>query len=97
MLQRRSCMCTYVPPPVTTRCTSHLFVFCRCRFPAAGKTTTVRAFCEWSFNRAGLPLRWEGEGVNEVRSAAATRILYNSCQCSLAGTMPVLLHAYLIQ
>jgi GDP-D-mannose dehydratase len=41
--------------------------------PAAGKTTTVRAFCEWSFNRAGLPLRWEGEGVNEVRSAAALK------------------------
>ncbi|WIA08999.1 hypothetical protein OEZ85_008413 [Tetradesmus obliquus] len=32
---------------------------------ATGITTTVRAFCEWSFNRAGLPLRWEGEGVNE--------------------------------
>jgi GDPmannose 4,6-dehydratase len=32
---------------------------------ATGKTTTVRAFCEMSFNRVGMPLRWEGEGVSE--------------------------------
>jgi len=32
---------------------------------ATGKTTTVRDFCEMAFARAGMPLRWEGEGVNE--------------------------------
>jgi GDP-D-mannose dehydratase len=33
----------------------------------AGKTTTVRDFCQMAFTRAGMPLRWEGEGVSEVR------------------------------
>jgi GDPmannose 4,6-dehydratase len=34
----------------------------------AGKTTTVRDFCQMAFTRAGMPLRWEGEGVSEVRT-----------------------------
>jgi GDPmannose 4,6-dehydratase len=33
--------------------------------------TTVRAFCEMSFARAGMPLRWEGEGVKEVGIVAS--------------------------
>jgi GDPmannose 4,6-dehydratase len=35
---------------------------------ATGETTTVRKFAEMAFDRAGLPLRWEGEpgSVNEV-------------------------------
>jgi len=32
---------------------------------ATGKTHTVRHFCEGAFARAGLPLRWEGEGPRE--------------------------------
>ena len=33
---------------------------------ATGETHTVRAFVERAFARVGLPLRWEGEGVDEV-------------------------------
>lgn len=32
----------------------------------AGKTTTVRAFCEMAFDAVGLPLRWQGSGLDEV-------------------------------
>jgi GDPmannose 4,6-dehydratase len=32
---------------------------------ATGQTTTVRRFCELCFEEAGLPLRWEGEGLAE--------------------------------
>lgn len=45
-----------------------LDMLCSSHAAPAGKTTTVRAFCEMSFNRVGMPLRWEGEGVNEVRT-----------------------------
>jgi len=30
-----------------------------------GETHTVRKFVEMTFSRAGMDLRWEGEGVNE--------------------------------
>ncbi|HBQ61010.1 MAG TPA: GDP-mannose 4,6-dehydratase, partial [Balneolaceae bacterium] len=33
---------------------------------ATGVTTTVREFCERAFHHAGIELRWEGEGVNEI-------------------------------
>jgi GDPmannose 4,6-dehydratase len=33
---------------------------------ATGETTTVRAFCEYAFEDAGLPISWEGSGVDEV-------------------------------
>jgi GDPmannose 4,6-dehydratase len=33
---------------------------------ATGKTTTVRDFCTMAFEAAGIPLDWEGNGVNEV-------------------------------
>lgn len=33
---------------------------------ATGVTTTVRQFCEWAFHHAGIELKWEGEGVNEI-------------------------------
>ncbi|MGM0589326.1 MAG: GDP-mannose 4,6-dehydratase [Bacteroidota bacterium] len=33
---------------------------------ATGKTTTVRDFCTMAFEAAGIPLVWEGKGVNEV-------------------------------
>ena len=32
---------------------------------AMGETHTVREFCELAFGRVGLPLRWEGSGVEE--------------------------------
>ncbi|MBW4330256.1 GDP-mannose 4,6-dehydratase [Stakelama sp. CBK3Z-3] len=32
---------------------------------ATGETTPVRTFVEWAFEDAGIPLRWEGEGVDE--------------------------------
>jgi GDPmannose 4,6-dehydratase len=32
---------------------------------ATGETTPVRTFVEWVFEDVGLPLRWEGEGINE--------------------------------
>ena len=33
---------------------------------ATGDTHSVREFCEAAFDRVGLPLTWEGEGVEEV-------------------------------
>lgn len=33
---------------------------------ATGKMTSVRDFCQMSFTELGMPLRFEGEGVNEV-------------------------------
>jgi len=38
---------------------------------ATGVQYTVRQFIEWTANELGMPLRWEGSGVNEV--AYATR------------------------
>jgi GDP-D-mannose dehydratase len=35
--------------------------------PHTGKTTTVREFCEMAFKHAGMPIKWEGSGINEVR------------------------------
>ncbi|QDU91501.1 GDP-mannose 4,6-dehydratase [Pirellulimonas nuda] len=32
---------------------------------ATGQTTTVRQFCDWCFEELGMPVHWEGEGVNE--------------------------------
>ncbi|MGA0608300.1 GDP-mannose 4,6-dehydratase [Phenylobacterium sp. VNQ135] len=39
---------------------------------ATGVTTTVRQFVEWAFEDAGVPLRWEGEGVDEKGYDART-------------------------
>ena len=33
---------------------------------ATGDTHSVREFCEGAFDRVGLPLKWEGEGLDEV-------------------------------
>jgi GDPmannose 4,6-dehydratase len=33
---------------------------------ATGETHSVREFCELAFARVGLPIAWEGEGVDEV-------------------------------
>ena len=33
---------------------------------ATGKTTTIREFCNLSFNELGIEIKWEGEGENEV-------------------------------
>jgi GDPmannose 4,6-dehydratase len=33
---------------------------------ASGETHTVREFCELAFRRAGIDVRWRGEGVDEV-------------------------------
>lgn len=42
---------------------------------ATGETHSVREFCELAFARAGLPLRWEGEGLNEKGIAPDGRVL----------------------
>ncbi|HQN09825.1 MAG TPA: GDP-mannose 4,6-dehydratase, partial [Thermoanaerobaculia bacterium] len=39
---------------------------------ATGETHTVREFCEKSFSCAGLPVAWEGEGVNETGRCTKT-------------------------
>ncbi|AOF88790.1 GDP-mannose 4,6-dehydratase [Sinorhizobium sp. RAC02] len=39
---------------------------------ATGTTTTVRQFAEWCFTEVGMPIRWEGQGVNEKGFDAAT-------------------------
>lgn len=39
---------------------------------ATGVTTTVRQFVEWSFAEAGIEIRWEGSGVDEVGICKAT-------------------------
>lgn len=33
---------------------------------ATGEITMVREFCEMAFGQAGIEIKWEGEGVNEV-------------------------------
>jgi GDPmannose 4,6-dehydratase len=33
---------------------------------ATGQQTSVRTFCEMAFETAGLPIEWDGEGVDEV-------------------------------
>jgi GDPmannose 4,6-dehydratase len=42
---------------------------------ATGVTTSVRTFCDLCFERLGLPLSWEGEGVSEVGRDAKGRVL----------------------
>jgi GDPmannose 4,6-dehydratase len=42
---------------------------------ATGQTHTVREFASLAFERVGLPLRWEGEGVNERGVAKDGRVL----------------------
>jgi GDPmannose 4,6-dehydratase len=39
---------------------------------ATGETYTVREFVGWAFDHAGMPLRWEGEGVDEKGYNAET-------------------------
>lgn len=39
---------------------------------ATGVTTTVRQFVEWSFEDAGITLRWEGQGADEKGYDAKT-------------------------
>jgi GDPmannose 4,6-dehydratase len=39
---------------------------------ASGETNTVRRFCELAFARAGIALRWEGEGLEERGVEAET-------------------------
>lgn len=42
---------------------------------ATGETHSVREFCELAFAEADLPLRWEGEGMDEVGIGPADQIL----------------------
>jgi GDPmannose 4,6-dehydratase len=42
---------------------------------STGVTTTVRDFCAYAFEDAGLPLSWSGEGVDEVGRSADGRVL----------------------
>src|SRR5207244_11980752 len=39
---------------------------------ATGETHTVREFCELAFARAGMPLEWRGEGIEEKGVDAKT-------------------------
>ncbi len=41
---------------------------------ATGRTTTVRNFAECAFNAIGRPLRWEGEGTDEVGVCARSGV-----------------------
>ena len=41
---------------------------------ATGQTWTVREFAERGFLRAGIPVRWEGEGQNEIGLHAQTGV-----------------------
>jgi GDPmannose 4,6-dehydratase len=42
---------------------------------ATGVTTSVRTFCDFCFTGIGIPLTWEGEGVNERGRDAEGRVL----------------------
>ena len=42
---------------------------------ATGEQHTVREFADLAFRHVGLPLHWEGEGVNEKGIAADGRVL----------------------
>lgn len=42
---------------------------------ATGETHSVREFCEHAFAQAGLPLTWEGEGLNETGRTASGKVL----------------------
>ena len=42
---------------------------------ATGETHPVREFCDHAFRRVGLPLAWEGEGVDEKGIAEDGRVL----------------------
>ena len=42
---------------------------------ATGETRTVRDFCDRAFARVGLPLRWEGQGVEERGLSEDGRVL----------------------
>ena len=42
---------------------------------ATGETHSVREFCSLAFEHAGMPLRWEGEGVDEKGYDAETGVL----------------------
>lgn len=67
-------------------------------FFSVGKTTTVRAFIEMSFGRVGMPLRWEGEGVNEVGIFAGCgglpACMLNSCSKVLGSCRWKVLNMY---
>ncbi len=42
---------------------------------ATGETHTVREFCDKAFEAGGMPLRWEGKGVNEKGVTSDGRVL----------------------
>ncbi len=42
---------------------------------ATGETCSIRRFCEYCFSEVGLPLRWKGEGLDEVGCAPDGRAL----------------------
>ena len=42
---------------------------------ATGETHSVREFCELAFAEADLPIRWKGEGINEVGIGPDNQIL----------------------
>jgi GDPmannose 4,6-dehydratase len=42
---------------------------------ATGETHSVREFCELAFARVGLPISWQGEGVDEVGRSPDGRAL----------------------
>ena len=42
---------------------------------ATGRSHTVREFCQWAFEEAGVPIRFEGAGLDERGIAADGRVL----------------------
>ncbi len=42
---------------------------------ATGEAHSVRQFCELAFSHAGLPITWEGKGIDEIGKAADGRVL----------------------
>ena len=42
---------------------------------ATGESHSVREFCELAFSHAGIPIRWEGEGVDEKGLCAEGQVL----------------------
>lgn len=51
---------------------------------ATGETWTVRQMAETAFDAAGMPIEWEGQGVNEIgrcRSSGKARIRVDRANC----------------
>ncbi len=59
---------------------------------ATGITTTVREFCELAFDHLGMPIEWQGSGVEEV-SPGRSQLCLPACMAFLPAGAPVHLPA----